>query len=282
MEERDWEELEEEVREEPGEAEEEQGSSGEEDPSLERSRFQGEGVLAYIFNNFAAWPLLTPEEERRLLALYLMSRKSLAPLAEALDLTPEEVEVGVRRRAMRDWGVPGEGEGGIAERDVPKELRKHYALVYQGEEARMRLVLSNARLVVSIAKKYAQKWPSVPMEDIIQEGFNGLFKAIDRFDLKLANKLSTYASWWIRDAVEKGVRRYLFVHRTDAEEGSKEYFVLSLDERVVEGEEDRYADLLPAPRWSRRKGRGTWPARPWPYSPSSLPARPSSWPTSTG
>jgi len=216
------------------------------------TRREGEGILSFIFKNFSSHPLLSPEEEKSLLSTYLLSRRSLEPLAKALDLTPEEVQEAVRHQVMATWGLR-EGRG-LSEREVPKELRRDYALVYQGEEARMRLVLSNARLVVSVAKRYARKWPNVPMEDIIQEGFYGLFKAIDRFDYKLANRLSTYASWWIRDAVEKGIKKYLFGHRLDLGDGAVRVSVLSLDEPVAEGGEHRFVDQLVSPCPEEREG----------------------------
>jgi RNA polymerase sigma factor (sigma-70 family) len=211
----------------------------------EDARLEGEGIVSFIFKNFSSHPLLSPEEEKSLLSTYLLSRRSLEPLARALDLTPEEVQEAVRHQVMAAWGLR-EGRG-LSEREVPKELRRDYALVYQGEEARMRLVLSNARLVVSVAKRYARKWPNVPMEDIIQEGFYGLFKAIDRFDYKLANRLSTYASWWIRDAVEKGIKKYLFGHKLDLGGGAVHVGVLSLDEPVGEEGEHRFVDQLVSP-----------------------------------
>ncbi len=218
----------------------------------EDARPEGEGILSFIFKNFSSHPLLSPEEEKSLLSTYLLSRRSLEPLARALDLAPEEVQEAVRHQVMAAWGLR-EGRG-LSEREVPKELRRDYALVYQGEEARMRLILSNARLVVSVAKRYARKWPNVPMEDIIQEGFYGLFKAIDRFDYKLANRLSTYASWWIRDAVEKGIKKYLFGHKLDLGGGAVHVGVLSLDEPVGEEGEHRFVDQLVSP--SLEEGEG--------------------------
>ena len=71
------------------------------------------------------------------------------------------------------------------------------------EEARKRLIESNLRLVISIAKKYRGR--GVPFEDLIQEGNAGLIKAVERFDPSLGNRFSTYATWWIRQAVTRAV-----------------------------------------------------------------------------
>jgi len=73
----------------------------------------------------------------------------------------------------------------------------------EDEEARKRLIESNLRLVISIAKKYRGR--GVPFEDLIQEGNAGLIKAVERFDPSLGNRFSTYATWWIRQAVTRAV-----------------------------------------------------------------------------
>lgn len=216
-----------------------EGLSQEKRSSLEKK------LLAQMFLRFGEWPLLEPEEERRLLALYLTSRKELPLLAEFLGITSEEVARGIRAKALEAMGL-GLGEEGISPKAFSKNLWRAYQAVYEGEQARARLILSNARLVVSLAKGYAAKWPSVPLEDLIQEGFYGLFKAIDRFDLRQRSKLSTYASWWIRDALNKGVRKHIFAQRLSPAEGEESHLVsvLSIDE-AINDEGDRYADLIP-------------------------------------
>ncbi|MGZ4388897.1 MAG: sigma-70 family RNA polymerase sigma factor [Gaiellaceae bacterium] len=69
--------------------------------------------------------------------------------------------------------------------------------------ARQRMINSNLRLVVSIAKRY--QWSGVPLLDLIQEGILGLMRAADKFDWRLGYKFSTYATWWIRQAVQRGI-----------------------------------------------------------------------------
>ncbi len=74
----------------------------------------------------------------------------------------------------------------------------------QGDgEARHRLIVSNLRLVVSIAKKYL--YYGLPLLDLIEEGNLGLMKAVDRYDPNRGTKFSTYATWWIRQAVTRSL-----------------------------------------------------------------------------
>src|SRR5438093_2190347 len=72
-----------------------------------------------------------------------------------------------------------------------------------GQRARQRLSKANLRLVVSVAKRFVGRGMS--FLDLIQEGNMGLLRAVDKFDYKLGFKFSTYATWWIRQAISRAI-----------------------------------------------------------------------------
>ncbi len=76
-------------------------------------------------------------------------------------------------------------------------------LIYDGQAAREHLGRANTRLVVSIAKRYMGQ--GLPFPDLIQEGNVGLMRAVDKYDYKRGNRFSTYATWWIRQAITRAL-----------------------------------------------------------------------------
>ena len=85
------------------------------------------------------------------------------------------------------------------------EVRLAKRILAGDDEARNLLARSNLRLVVSIAKKYANRSADLSLLDLIQEGNLGLFKAVDKFDYSKGYKFSTYATWWIRQAITRAL-----------------------------------------------------------------------------
>ena len=84
-----------------------------------------------------------------------------------------------------------------------EERRRLQAIVRDGEAAQEHLIKANSRLVVSVAKKYVGR--GVPFLDLIQEGNIGLIRAVKKFDYHRGYKFSTYATWWIRQAVTRAI-----------------------------------------------------------------------------
>lgn len=91
--------------------------------------------------------------------------------------------------------------GGFGAKSPSKEELEY--LVEDGQAARDMFIQSNLRLVFSLAKKYSRS--ALPMQDLVQEGNAGLIRAVEKFDYAKGFKFSTYATWWIRQAITRGI-----------------------------------------------------------------------------
>jgi len=116
----------------------------------------------------------------------LLSAKDETQLAQA-------IELGTKARAQieRNGSLPAE------------DLASLQSTVEAADRARQRLAVANLRLVVSVAKRYTGRGMS--FLDLIQEGNIGLLKAVERFDYTMGYKFSTYATWWIRQAISRSI-----------------------------------------------------------------------------
>ena len=146
----------------------------------------------------AATRLLTSEEERALLRELAQCK---AKLGEALAKIPgyadpdEQVDAQALSQHISTYYA-----------QVAKQGTSHARLgaVYQKyTELRTRLAMANMRLVAHVAKRFRDR--GLAYSDLLQEGFCGLLEAIDRFDLGHGTKLATYATWWIRQAIQRAV-----------------------------------------------------------------------------
>ena len=137
-----------------------------------------------------------------------IGRVRLLTAAEEVDLAERMARGDAARRRLES------GES------VPPQLRAALrADAEHGQEARQHLIQANLRLVVSIAKKYMGR--GLSLLDLIQEGNIGLMRAVEKFDPKAGNRFSTYATWWIRQAVTRALAEQsrtirLPVHMSDS------------------------------------------------------------------
>ena len=139
--------------------------------ALELDELETENTLALYFRDAARHEILGPEEEIALV---------------------KQIQRGMRAQKRL--------EGEALPSDERQALERQ---VREGEAAREQLIRSNLRLVISIAKHY--RGQGLAFLDLIQEGNLGLMRAVDKFDYRQGNRFSTYATWWIRQAITRAL-----------------------------------------------------------------------------
>lgn len=123
---------------------------------------------------------------------------------------PKEKKEKIKKGVLRVVGLDSVqmylreiGQVPLIKQEEEVELAKR---IEKGDEtAREKMIKANLRLVVSIAKRYIGRSPNLTLLDLIQEGNIGLFKAVEKFDYRRGYKFSTYATWWIRQAVTRAL-----------------------------------------------------------------------------
>ncbi|MGW1113423.1 sigma-70 family RNA polymerase sigma factor [Streptomyces albidoflavus] len=134
--------------------------------------------------------------DRDLVGMYLdeIARTPLLDAAKEVELS-QTIEAGVYAGKILDGEVDSDSAGASRE-----ELE---ALVAEGERAKDVFIRSNLRLVVAVARRYPRS--GLPLLDLIQEGNAGLVRAVEKFDYAKGFKFSTYATWWIRQAITRSI-----------------------------------------------------------------------------
>ena len=151
------------------------------DPNTLVNNFSLDDPVRMYLKEIGKVPLLTPDEE--------------VELAQAMSAGNEAAEKLAELRRQRD-----SGEAVTVTAEEEAAWKKDYKL---GERAKQKLAEANLRLVVSIAKRYVGR--GMLFLDLIQEGNLGLIKAVEKFDFTKGFKFSTYATWWIRQAITRAI-----------------------------------------------------------------------------
>ena len=133
-------------------------------------------------------------EEFEILAKDLMDELTAAEARLAADPDDAEAHAEINALECRTWLSSADFHTAY------NEMRSH---LRDADRAKQEMVEANLRLVISIAKKYTNR--GMPFLDLIQEGNMGLMKAVDKFEYKRGYKFSTYATWWIRQAITRSI-----------------------------------------------------------------------------
>ena len=193
------------------------------DPNTLVNNFSIDDPVRMYLKEIGKVPLLSPDEEKQLAQTMSAGNEAQLKLNADAALKRGEVpeELPAAQEAPAGEEFPSEDaepvtitEGGEAQAAKPaivlpteplsdEDVAQLQKLVVQGETAKQKLAEANLRLVVSIAKRYVGR--GMLFLDLIQEGNLGLIKAVEKFDYTKGYKFSTYATWWIRQAITRAI-----------------------------------------------------------------------------
>ena len=125
-----------------------------------------------------------------------VNQKILSALTDICTARAEELMTLDHAEAIAKCGITAE--------QIPEIIQNFFSSATEAQEARNALIKANLRLVVNIAKKHCHS-RGLPLNDLIQEGNIGLMKAVEKFEYTRGYKFSTYATWWIRQAITRAI-----------------------------------------------------------------------------
>jgi len=251
----------EELGEDPSGEEEVDGLLGEDLAPLPAS----DPVRAYL-RAIGQIPLLTPEEEVEHARKVQEGMEAIGKLSSFTGIPEDLIREAVRLKALGASipSIPGLSPGITPEqaeeidqklKSLPKEKKRYLHIAREGEVSRQRMIESNLRLVVSIAKRYTGR--GLLFLDLIPEGNRGLIRAVEKFDWRLGHKFSTYATWWIRQAINRAIADQARTVRLPVHvvETGNRLFRAAKDLRQELGREPTHEELARAmgPGWTASK-----------------------------
>ncbi|HEX9546428.1 MAG TPA: sigma-70 family RNA polymerase sigma factor [Acidimicrobiales bacterium] len=195
---------------------------------MAKERPQGgeQDLVRLYLDEIGRYPLLTKDDEVRLSRAIEEGRQAV-----------EELSGGKAGKASHTGHTGQTGKTARVPAARARELRR---VVKDGEEATQTFINANLRLVVSIAKKYQSS--DMPLLDLVQEGNLGLMHAVEKFDWRKGFKFSTYATWWVRQAIGRGIDNSSRTIRLPVHAGDQVRRLLRI-RAALEGEKGR----IPSP-----------------------------------